>query len=47
MSRRLYLFFAWCMVMFLLSAAAGYYAWTPFSDEDRGSGAVVRGPRHK
>ena len=49
MSKRVYLFAAWCALVFLGSIVASYYAWSPFSDEDRrsGGGLYVRGPTHK
>lgn len=49
MSKRLYFFAAWCVLVFMGSVITAYYAWSPFSDEDRGgsSGSYVRGPNHK
>jgi len=47
MTQRLYLFAAWCLLIFAGSVTASYYAWSPFSDEDRGGTATVRGPTHK
>lgn len=47
MTKRLFLFAAWCLIAFSGSVAASYYAWSPFSDEDRDDGPTVRGPSHK
>ncbi|WP_176399814.1 hypothetical protein [Novosphingobium sp. B 225] len=48
MSKRLFLFAAWCLIVFAGSVSATYYAWSPFSDEDRGGGGFGgRGPSHK
>ena len=47
MSKRLILFAAWCLAVFAGSAASAFFAWSPFSDEDRDGGTTVRGPTHK
>jgi len=47
MTQRLYLFAAWCFLIFAGSVVASYYAWSPCSDEDRGGAVAVRGPTHK
>lgn len=48
MSKVLFLFAAWCLIVFGGSVMAAYYAWSPFSDEDRGGGVgYMRGPSHK
>ena len=48
MSKRLFLFAAWCLIVFSGSVTATWYGWSPFSDEDRGSGSGgLRGPTHK
>ena len=48
MSKRLILFAVWCLMVFSTSVMASWYAWSPFSDEDRGGGpGGMRGPSHK
>lgn len=47
MSKRLYLFAIWCLLMILTSIAMSYYAWSPFADGGRGSHVNVYGPSHK
>ncbi len=50
MSKRLTLFTAWCALLVVLSAVSSWFAWTPFSDEERpssSSSGYYRGPTHK
>ncbi|MCW3796875.1 hypothetical protein OMW55_03525 [Sphingomonas sp. BN140010] len=47
MSPRVFLFGLWCLLLLLASAAANYYAWSPFADGSRRSGATIYGPTHK
>lgn len=47
MSSRLFAFGLWCMTMFSASAAASYFAWSPYADNDRSPGMSLRGPSHK
>ncbi|WP_170233896.1 hypothetical protein [Novosphingobium sediminis] len=44
------LFTAWCALLVVLSAVSSWFAWTPFSDEERpssSSSGYYRGPTHK
>ncbi|WP_298165699.1 hypothetical protein [Novosphingobium sp.] len=47
MTKRLILFAAWCMLLVMTSAVSTWFAWTPFSDEERSSSTSYRGPTHK
>lgn len=48
MTKRLFLFACWCMLLVMTSAVSTWFAWTPFSDEERySSSAAYRGPTHK
>lgn len=49
MTKRLTLFTAWCALLVVVSAVSAWFAWTPFSDEDRSSSSsgYYRGPTHK
>lgn len=49
MSKRLFLFTAWCALLVMTSAISTWFAWTPFSDEERpsSSSGSYRGPTHK
>ena len=47
MSTRFFLFAAWCLFVFAGSAAAAYYAWSPFADGKRGGSSGFYGPSHK
>lgn len=46
-STRVFLFGLWCLLLLLASAAANYYAWSPFADGRRGGGTAIYGPTHK
>jgi len=47
MTRRLILFCAWCLFLVTLSGIAAWYAWSPFSDDERPTSTAYRGPTHK
>ncbi len=48
MTKRLILFAVWCTLLVMTSAVSTWFAWTPFSDEERSStSASYRGPTHK
>lgn len=48
MSKRIVLFTAWCALLVGVSVISTWFAWTPFSDEERsGSSSYYRGPTHK
>jgi hypothetical protein len=47
MSTRFIFFAAWCLFVFTGSAAAAYYAWSPFADGRPGASRGLYGPSHK
>jgi hypothetical protein len=48
MTKRLYLFIAWCILLAGAAAAMSYYAMSPFSDGSRrSSSGYFYGPTHK
>jgi hypothetical protein len=50
LSKRAYLFAAWCLVIILAAILMSYFAWSPFADGARssgGGGARIYGPSHK
>lgn len=50
MTKRLYLFGAWCLFIVALAGVAAFYGWSPFADNDTASSSSsggVRGPTHK
>ncbi len=50
---RLAIFLCWVAMILAGAVGASYYAWSPYSEEERSSsggrsgGAFVRGPTHK
>lgn len=47
MSARLFLFVLYCLAMLGGVVATSYYAWSPFSDEQRTRHSGFYGPTHK
>jgi hypothetical protein len=47
MSWRLIVFILWTVLLVSGALTASYYAWSPFSDEARGSHAFYGGSTHK
>lgn len=47
MSLRLVLYILWAVLLVSGALSASYYAWSPFSDEARGSHAFYGGSTHK
>lgn len=47
MSKRAYLFAAWCLVVFSGVAIASYYGWAPFSGQEQEQPTGPNGPNHK
>ena len=47
MSKGLYIFAAWCLILIGGSAYTSYSAYSPFADGKRDARAGVYGPTHK
>ncbi|NMN05460.1 MULTISPECIES: hypothetical protein [unclassified Novosphingobium] len=47
MSKRLIFFSAWCAFLIILAGIATWFAWSPFSDDERPVSTGYRGPTHK
>ncbi|WP_194922054.1 hypothetical protein [Novosphingobium sp. NBM11] len=47
MTRRLFLFTAWCLVMLGGAVASTLTAWSPFADDEREQHSGPSGPSHK
>lgn len=50
MSKRLYLYALWCLMMIVAAVLMSYFAWSPFADGVRGSSYYYggsHGPTHK
>lgn len=44
MSKRLFLYCCWCLLIIVSAVGASYFAWSPFTDEqeDRSSSSTAR-----
>jgi len=47
MTKRLMLYAAWCLSMLAGAAISSYFAWSPWSDEDKPQANGPSGPNHK
>ncbi len=47
MSKRLTAFSAWCAFLIILAGIATWFAWSPFSDDERPGGDDADGQPHR